>query len=79
MTGKFSSHPDHNSALRMRLAPAQDRARLTAPINSSFVVERFLDGTRTDQQCLTALMANGNILLAEDGDGRLLALVYTNE
>ena len=73
MTGKFSFHPGHNSALRMRLVVAEDRARLTALINSAFVVETFLDGTRTDEE---RLMAKGSIPVAENGDGRLLASVY---
>jgi GNAT superfamily N-acetyltransferase len=60
----------------VRNAVAADRPRLIAMINSAFSIETFLEGTRTDDERLTAMMAKGSILIAEDGDGRLLASVY---
>lgn len=63
---QISSHPGHNSALGMRLAVAEHRARLTALINSALVVETLINGTRIDKQHLKALMANGSI----SGGGR---------
>jgi ribosomal protein S18 acetylase RimI-like enzyme len=62
--------------IRFRNAVDADRPRLIALINSAFSVETFLEGTRTDEERLTAMMAKGNILLAEDGNGQLLASVY---
>ena len=47
-----------------------------ALINTAFSVEAFFDGTRTDEERLTAMMEKGRILLAEDGEGKLLASVY---
>lgn len=63
-------------AIRFREAVAQDRARLIALVNSAFSVETFLGGTRTDEARLTATMARGSILVAEDGGGRLLASAH---
>ena len=62
--------------IHFRDAVAADRAQLSALINTAFSVESFFDGTRTDEERLTAMMAKGSILLAEDGDGRLLASAY---
>ncbi len=62
--------------IRFRDAADADRQRLITLINSAFSVETFLENTRTDEARLTAMMAKGNILLAEDGDGHLLASVY---
>jgi GNAT superfamily N-acetyltransferase len=46
-------------------------------INSAFEVEGFIEGTRTDDERLAAMMQNGDILVAEDGAGSLLACIYT--
>ena len=62
--------------IHFRDAVAADRAQLSALINTAFSVESFFDGTRTDEERLTAMMAKGSVLLAEDGDGRLLASAY---
>jgi len=62
--------------IHFRKAVAGDRAELIALINAAFSVESFFDGTRTDEERLTAMMAKGSILLAEDGGGRLLASAY---
>ena len=61
---------------RVREAAAADRPRLISLINSAFSVETFLEGARTDEVRLAAMMAKGAILVAEDRDGRLLASVY---
>jgi ribosomal protein S18 acetylase RimI-like enzyme len=58
------------------VAAAIDRPRLIRLINAAFSVETFLEGTRTDGRRLAAMMRKGRILMAEDGDGRLLASVY---
>jgi predicted N-acetyltransferase YhbS len=51
--------------------------RLVPLINSAFSIETFLEGTRTDEDRLAAMMRKGEILLAEDGSGQLLGCVYT--
>jgi ribosomal protein S18 acetylase RimI-like enzyme len=62
--------------IRFRKALAADQPRLISLINAAFAVEKFFEGTRTDEMRLTAMMAKGSILLAEDSNGRLLASVY---
>jgi predicted N-acetyltransferase YhbS len=59
-----------------RLATAEDAARLISMINSAFSIEEFLEGTRTDETRLAAMMGKGSILIAEDGGGQLLGSVY---
>ena len=66
-----------NSDLHFRTAAAADRPRLIAMINAAFAIETFLDGTRTDDERLSAMMQKGEILLAEDKEGNLLACIYT--
>lgn len=61
---------------RIRLATPADRPRLIALINAAFAIETFLEGTRTDDHRLAAMMQKGEILLAEDPAGQLLACIY---
>ena len=63
-------------AVHLREALAADQPRLIELINAAFSVETFIEGTRTDEERLTTMMAKGNILLAEESDGHLLASVY---
>jgi ribosomal protein S18 acetylase RimI-like enzyme len=72
---RLTSDPD--SSLRVRLATEADRPRLIPLINSAFSIETFLEGTRTDEERLAAMMQKGTILAAEDSAGRLLGCVYT--
>jgi predicted N-acetyltransferase YhbS len=71
---------DHNklspNQIHFREAAATDRPRLIQMINAAFSVETFIEGTRTDDERLAAMMAKGSILVAEDGDGRMLASIY---
>jgi ribosomal protein S18 acetylase RimI-like enzyme len=62
--------------LHIRLAPAADRPRLIPLINAAFAIETFLEGTRTDDDRLTAIMQRADILLAEDSSGQILASIY---
>jgi predicted N-acetyltransferase YhbS len=62
--------------LRVRVAGEADVARLAEMINAAFVVESFIEGTRTDAGRLAEQMKKGAILLAEQGDGELVASVY---
>jgi ribosomal protein S18 acetylase RimI-like enzyme len=63
-------------ALHFRTATADDRPRLIEMINAAFAIETFLEGTRTDEERLTAIMEEGEILLAEEDSGTILASVY---
>ncbi|HTM16376.1 MAG TPA: GNAT family N-acetyltransferase [Terracidiphilus sp.] len=62
--------------LNIRLATAADRPRLIPIINAAFAIETFLEGTRTDDERLSAMMQKGEILLAEDSSGQILACIY---
>jgi ribosomal protein S18 acetylase RimI-like enzyme len=70
----LTSKPE--SPIRIRLATGADRPRLIPLINSAFSIETFMDGTRTDEDRLAAMMRKGVILAAEDGGGELLGCVY---
>ena len=63
-------------ALNIRLATPADSPSLIPLINSAFAIETFLEGTRTDDERLAAMMQKGEILVAEDASGRLLASIY---
>lgn len=72
--------PMHSSAAntdpcRIRFATAADCPRLIELINSAFSIETFLEGTRTNDERLAATMHKGEILIAEDTSGRILACV----
>lgn len=45
-------------------------------VNAAFSVETFLDGTRTDEERMSAMMHKGEFLVAEDDNGRIIASVY---
>jgi predicted N-acetyltransferase YhbS len=62
--------------LNYRLATSEDAPRLIPMINAAFSIEQFLDGTRTDDARLAAMMEKGSILMAEDEAGNLLGSVY---
>ncbi len=64
------------SDLRFRAATVEDRPQLIGLINSAFSIEKFLEGTRTDEERLAATMEKGTILLAEDCSGHIVASVY---
>jgi ribosomal protein S18 acetylase RimI-like enzyme len=66
-----------SSTLHIRLAIPADRVRLIPLINSAFSIESFLEGTRTDDQRLAAMMQKGEILLAENSSGQILTSIYT--
>ncbi len=62
--------------LRFRVAVEADLARLVELINAAFVVESFIEGTRTDAVRLAEQMKKGTILLAGRSDGEFVACVY---
>ena len=59
----------------IRPAHSGDIPALVSVINQAFAIEKFLDGTRTDEERLAATMREGILLLAER-DGQTLACVY---
>ena len=63
--------------LHIRLATPSDRQRLIPVINAAFAIETFLEGTRTDDERLAAMMQKGEILLAENSSGQILACIYS--
>jgi ribosomal protein S18 acetylase RimI-like enzyme len=73
----MNAEPGNAPDLRFRVATDADRQRLISLVNSAFSIETFLEGNRTDDERLAAMMQNVSILLAEDGSGQLLACVYT--
>ena len=77
MTHSTSSTSKIETTLLVRLATDADRSRLIPLINSAFSIETFLEGNRTDDEDLAAMMRKGELLVAEDGEGQLIGCVYT--
>jgi GNAT superfamily N-acetyltransferase len=73
---RVAVEPDRDSELRVRVASVADCGVLAALINSAFAIEKFLEGERTDEEQLKAMMQKGHFLLACDAAGRLVASVY---
>lgn len=49
---------------------------MASMINAAFVVEDFIEGTRTDEQRMWALMQKGEFLVAQDGEGNIVGSLY---
>jgi ribosomal protein S18 acetylase RimI-like enzyme len=77
MTQKATPTSELESTLTVRPATDADRASLIPLINSAFSIETFLEGERTDEESLAAMMRKGDLLAAKDGDGQLIGCVYT--
>ena len=77
MTQPISANPQPASPIHIRLATEADIPRLVPMINAAFIVETFLEGTRTDLERLTAYFLKGEFLLAEDTSGQLIGSIYT--
>jgi predicted N-acetyltransferase YhbS len=77
MTKNESIVSEPDPPVGVRLATAADLPRLIPLINSAFSIETFLEGTRTDEDRLAAMMRKGEILVAENGSGQLLGCIYT--
>jgi GNAT superfamily N-acetyltransferase len=65
------------NSIRIRLAVQQDAPAIIGLVNAAFLVEDFLEGTRTDERRMAAMMQEGEFLVAEDESGGLVASVYT--
>jgi GNAT superfamily N-acetyltransferase len=76
MTENESYAANSGLTLRIRHAAKADRPLLIPLINAAFAIETFLEGTRTDDERMAAMMDKGTILAAEDAEGRLLGCVY---
>ena len=68
--------PRGDLSIHYRLATAADAARIIAVVNAAFSIEDFLEGTRTDEVRLAAMMEKGKMLLAEDASGKLVGSIY---
>ena len=76
----MTRQPDSNSTeppLNFRVATEADFPSLIAVVNAAYSIETFLEGTRTDDERLSAMMQKGVILVAEDDTGQILGCVYT--
>jgi ribosomal protein S18 acetylase RimI-like enzyme len=62
--------------LRFRIASPEDAPRLIPMINAAFAIEEFMGGTRTDAARLANVMGKGQILMAEDEQGRLVGSLF---
>jgi ribosomal protein S18 acetylase RimI-like enzyme len=77
MTDEALSDSQPAPPLRIRTATEADIPRLVPMINAAFIVETFLEGTRTDIARLSAYFRKGEFLLAEDASGQLIGSIYT--
>lgn len=86
MTLNRSAASGLETKLAVRVATEADTDRLKQLVNTAFSIETFLDGTRTNEESLAAMMRKGAILIAEDriaeervvtNEGRLIGCVYT--
>jgi ribosomal protein S18 acetylase RimI-like enzyme len=66
-----------SQSLHIREATASDIAQMVPIVNAAFAVEKFIDGTRTDEEHMSEMMRKGTFLIAEDGAGKIAASVYT--
>lgn len=64
------------SDIHIRIAARADRAAMMPAINQAFAIEKFLEGTRTDEARLTEMMESGEFLIAQNGSGKIVASVY---
>jgi GNAT superfamily N-acetyltransferase len=61
---------------RVRPATAADADAVIAVVNAAFAIETFfLEGTRTDEHRLMAMMRSGEFLVVEDRSGRIVGSV----
>ena len=77
MTTNATPDSGLETTLAIRLATEADTVRLKHLVNTAFSIETFLDGTRTSDESLAAMMQKGAILIAEDAEEQLAGCVYT--
>jgi GNAT superfamily N-acetyltransferase len=61
---------------KVRRASQSECAAMARLINSAFVVEKFIEGERTDEAEILARMQNGEFFLGCDESGAVVASVY---
>ena len=62
--------------MRIEISTSKDLSAILSVVNSAFVVETFIEGTRTDATQLDALMQKGEFLLAKESE-TVVASIYT--
>jgi len=69
---------DLRRPVRIRIAAPADVFAAISLVNAAFAIETFIDGPRIDKTRIEEMMGKGEFLAgAEDGTGRIVALVYT--
>jgi N-acetylglutamate synthase-like GNAT family acetyltransferase len=63
--------------IHIRVATMDDRAAMMPAINAAFAIEKFLEGTRTDEARLSEMMESGEFLIAQNASGKIIACAYT--
>jgi len=77
----MSAVPGSAPQLYFRQATVADRQRIIELVNAAYSIETFLEGSRTDDERMSAMMQKGVILVAEgkaaeDGSVELYGCVY---
>jgi len=62
--------------LNIRMATAGDIPAIILIVNAAFAIESFLEGTRTDEERMSAMMEKGQFLVGEDVSGKIFASLY---
>jgi ribosomal protein S18 acetylase RimI-like enzyme len=75
MPGTHAAKPSSPS-VNIRVAGKDDMSGMIALVNAAFVVENFIEGTRTDQERMSTLMHKGQFLVAQDDHANFLGSVY---
>jgi ribosomal protein S18 acetylase RimI-like enzyme len=75
MPGTHAAEPS-SPAVHIRIAGSGDMSGMIAMINAAFVVENFIEGTRTDRQRMSTLMQKGEFLVAQDDNANILGSVH---
>lgn len=64
------------SDIHIRIATMDDRTAMMPAINEAFAIEKFLEGTRTDEGRLAEMMESGEFLVAQNRSGEIVASVF---
>jgi GNAT superfamily N-acetyltransferase len=73
----MAARANFRPAVSIRLAKLADADALISVVNAAFVVENFIEGTRTDAGRMAETMRTGEFLVAEAPNGKVIACVYT--
>jgi len=63
-------------SIGIRIASRADMPAMISMVNTAFVVEDFIEGTRTDELRMSALMKKREFLVAQDGTANFVGSVY---